>query len=951
MSWRETLRHALPAGLVLAAVAALWALMWSAGVPRGADIWSHLFKAEFLAGQMHSRGLGAYFSSAWMPHWYLGDPYRTYYPPLTTLVLAPLQYLTGNVVLTARLFTGAALLLYAALTYGFIHRFWGRWQAALGALLALWAPYQLRTLFFEGNYPRVLSLLALPLIAWQTERILAGPRHRAGAAIGLGLAWAWAILAHPQQAYMFAIAFALYIVARLFLEPDIPLWRAVWWLGGLVWGAALTLPWSLPAYLGNELPGVPFLPEVKVETFVASLSSILPSLNLLDGRVVLGSGALLLALLAAIARPEPRRTAFVLAGLAAFWFSLGSGSVAFSLLPLHAQLLPERFLNFTAFALPVAAAGIVPFQRTARPARLLIVVSLLILDLVPGLTLVRPIPYPQEQSALASLPIPGDGSRGRVALLTYPEPTAVETYFVAKGAETINGWALENTPHHESIRRVLGAPSWSLDYLKARFALWDVRTIVLSGGEEAEAARQALPQMGFAPVEQLGPYQIWLDSSPSSRVQRIPEGQMIVAGDSLAPFLAAFPFAEERRVDHLSEIALEDLMGRPAIGLYRFEGEPAGLASAQDMLRSYLGAGGTAVVDLSGMEGVVGRSLDFLDVNVLRLSFDERADFRWAEGLEAMPLHLNLEGLPEAGWSGSAYLGLDQVLGEVELDGEWYPVLGYKNVGAGRAWFVGLNLLYYGQLTGDARIAATIRDLALTDLDIPTSLRMEAVDVRDYVETDRGLSFQAEMPRPGDVLISYTYTPRWEVSVDGEPARFSSYEGLIRLPLPAGDHRVDVRYRPYGTVWPSLGLGLGMVAAALGAVSLWGERRVGPLAATPHEIETQEPSYAPCANCGFRLAEKYPPTAVTYPFNVVSCPICGMRMDDEGFVSGETLGPERRKELLTRWLETHNYDPDQVYERWGFGVDDFFDLGAVAQGSPSPAPPHGSLDADQNTDR
>jgi hypothetical protein len=74
-------------------------------------------------------------------------------------------------------------------------------------------------------------------------------------------------------------------------------------------------------------------------------------------------------------------------------------------------------------------------------------------------------------------------------------------------------------------------------------------------------------------------------------------------------------------------------------------------------------------------------------------------------------------------------------------------------------------------------------------------------------------------------------------------------------------------------------------------------------------------------------------------------------MDDEGFVSGETLGPERRKELLTRWLETHNYDPDQVYERWGFGVDDFFDLGAVAQGSPSPAPPHGSLDADQNTDR
>ena len=951
MNWRDYRHHVVPAGLVLAAVAALWLLIWSPGALRGADTWSHLFKAEVLAEEMHSRGLGAYLTSAWMPEWYLGDPYRTYYPPLTTLVLAPLQYLMADAVLTAKLFVSLALLTYAALVYGFLNRMWGRWPAALGATLAVWAPYQLRTIFFEGNIPRILAFLVLPLIAWQTENVLTGAKHRAGAAAVLGLLWAWTILAHPQQAYMFAIAFALYVAARLFLEAETPMTRAAWWLGGILWGAALTLPWALPAYVGNELPGIPYLPEIKVETFVANFAAILPSFTLTDGRILLGSGTLLLALLAAIARPDARRTGYVFAALATLWFSMGPSSIGFSLLPLHDQLLPERFLNFTAFALPVAAAGILPLHNTARTPRLALVIGLLALDLAPGFSIARAIPYPEEQAPLAGLPPQGVGRGGRTALLTYPEPTALEVYFLGQGSEMLNGWALENTPHHISLRRVLSAPEWGADYLRVRFDLWDVHRVVVRGGEEAGAARAALESIGFIRDASLGPYEVWLEPRGSAPVQRPPVGQMLVVGNDLLPFVGAFPFAEERRVSGLSEIGLAEMLTHPMIGLYRFADGSDGLARAEATLREYLRYGGTVVIDLSGMEDLVGRSLDFLDVGVLRLSYDHQTTLRWDGDPEGESERLDFEGLPEAGWSGAAYLRLDGVLASVEQDGDWYPVLGYKDFGAGRAWFVGLNLFYYSQLTGDIRLSERLRGAALESAPVTRELLLEDIEVRDFQAWDRGLSFTAQLDRPSEAVVSYTYTPRWEVLVDGTSVPFTSYEGLIRFNLPLGEHAVQVGYRPYGTLWPKLGLGLGVFAGLIAIALILVERRAKPAPVAPQKAEAEEPSYAPCANCGFRIAEKYQPTAVTYPFNVVSCPLCGMRMDDEGFNPGQSLGLEQREKALTRWLESHNYNPEQVYKRWGFGVEDFFESSAAAEGGPSSPPTPGSPDANQNPDR
>lgn len=917
-------QHAAPGVLVALALIVLLVFIWQPGSPRGLDAWGHLFKAGYLAEEMHTRGLGAYLTSAWLPAWYLGDAYRTYYPPLTTLVLAPLLYLLGNPVVVSKLFASLVLIAFAALTYLLLNRLSGPWPAALGAILAIWAPYQLRTLFFEGNYPRALSLLALPLIAWLTERLLEGRTRRLSTVVLLGICWAGAILAHPQQAYMFAVGLAIYLVIRLFLDVDIPIARAAWWVGGVVVGAVLAAPWALPAYSGAEQPGIPYLPPVKVEAFAASLRSLLPSLQAGDGRVLFGFGAVVLAIIAAAARPDPRRTAYMLAGMAGLWLSLGAKGVAFNLLPLHDQLLPERFLNFAAFALAVAASGLAPFRGSGRMARSLVVAALLLVDLVPSLPLILGQPYPSEQAALAGLAT-GDGTQGRVALLTYPEPSGLEVYYAGQGSDTISGWALENTPHQVLLRRVLGAPAWGSAYLESLFGLWDVRTAVVRGEDDAAAARQALMAMGYRVDEVRGPYEIWRDATPSARVQRLPAQQMLAVGDGMAPFLAAFPFAEERNLLRGPEAALDGLESRPAVALHQFASSPAELEAVEARLRPFLEAGGLAIIDLSGMEGVVGRTLDFLGVHALRLSLTDRIPVIWSDSLAGLPSSLSLQNLPETGWSGATYPGLGTVLAEVEQDGELFPVLGYEDIGRGRAWFIGMNLLYYAQLTDNLALPETISDLVLAGEPVDRELRFQAVPLSAYQETSHGLSFEADMSEAGRVVVSYTYTPRWEVEVDGARVDFAAYQGLISFDLPAGIHGVEIRYRPYGTLWPVAGLAAGMLGALGCLVLIVVERRFSPLArAGGAKVEPDVSAYAPCAYCGFRMAEVRPPTPITYPFKVVSCAICGQRMDDEGFIPGKSLTPEEKASALGRWLSEHGYDPVRVHTRWGFTPDEFF---------------------------
>ncbi len=902
--------------------------VWSKGYPIGTDAWGHITKAEYLADQVRMDGLGAYFSTSWMPNWYMGDAFRTYYPPLTTLVLTPLAYLSRDPAMTHKLFATLAMLTFALLCYVSLNQTSGPWPAALGTILAMWAPYQLRTLFFEGNYPRVLALLAMPPIVLFTQRLLDRTRPKMPAVTMLAFCWSWAILAHPQQALIFAIGFMIYVVMRLFIDPDIPLNWAVWWLAGVVAGALLVAVWILPAYGRGEIPQVPYLPQEKVTLFSTSIGDILPMADIKDGKILFGFGVIIMALLAATARPDKSRSAWVFAGIIAIWLSVGPKGVLFNLLPLSSQLLPERFLNFATFALAMGASGLVPIGNRARWARILVILGAVFIDFFPGWGLIANHPYPMDQAILSEIDCPQYQPDCRIALLTYPEPNALEVYFAGQDESLINGWALENTPHHRALRRVLSATEWSPDYLQHILSLWNVSVAVI-GGERSgvEFARASLDEMGYEFQQISGKYEIWIDPQPGGMLQSIPEQRMLLLGDRLPPFLMTYPFAEEAREENLSHLSPDEMQEYSAIGLYRFEHSTSAIHKDDAHLTDYLEDGGRVILELSGMEEVFGRTLDLLGVNVLRLSFPVTMRVRWADELGELPTALPLDLVAPEGWSGAIYQGLDAVYGEVEFGDDWYPILGYKDFADGRAWFVGLNILYYAQLRGDEEIVTAIRDLTLEELEINQDVLLEPVSYSNFEAYGRSLSFETDLDDSLEkVLVSYTYSPRWRVSVDGEEIPFAVYENLIQLSLPQGKHEIRIEYQPLGTIWPILGLFIsvlgviGLVASGVIERRLFVPVHEGMTSSKEDEIG----KFAPCATCGFLFARLGPPTPITYPFQTVNCPICGLRMDDEGFQPGEDPSEDERKRKLSDWLHENDYDPQTVHEKWGLKEGDFF---------------------------
>jgi hypothetical protein len=86
------------------------------------------------------------------------------------------------------------------------------------------------------------------------------------------------------------------------------------------------------------------------------------------------------------------------------------------------------------------------------------------------------------------------------------------------------------------------------------------------------------------------------------------------------------------------------------------------------------------------------------------------------------------------------------------------------------------------------------------------------------------LAFETEASAPGYLVVVEAYDPGWRATVDGDSAEVLRANFLFRaVAVPAGRHRVELRYRPRGLVWGGLVSALA-VAVGLGYWELRGRR-------------------------------------------------------------------------------------------------------------------------------
>ena len=95
-------------------------------------------------------------------------------------------------------------------------------------------------------------------------------------------------------------------------------------------------------------------------------------------------------------------------------------------------------------------------------------------------------------------------------------------------------------------------------------------------------------------------------------------------------------------------------------------------------------------------------------------------------------------------------------------------------------------------------------------------------------EVDAGdrVGVEAELPRPGILVLSEAWLPGWVASVDGARAEILRANYVLRgIELSEGRHHVCFDYRPVSV---ALGAALSLLGLLIVALLLWIDRRRAP---------------------------------------------------------------------------------------------------------------------------
>jgi hypothetical protein len=164
-------------------------------------------------------------------------------------------------------------------------------------------------------------------------------------------------------------------------------------------------------------------------------------------------------------------------------------------------------------------------------------------------------------------------------------------------------------------------------------------------------------------------------------------------------------------------------------------------------------------------------------------------------------------------------------------DFEGQPRAIYENLGAlPRAWVVGEHRVADSAAVMDAIALPGFDPRALVYLDREPPIRPEAGDSAGVRETRRAMdevAFEAELSRPGILVVSEVFYPDWKATVDGAPAQVMRANGVLRaLALPAGRHEVVFHY-DRTLIEKSAGISVGAFALTLFALvaSLFARRK------------------------------------------------------------------------------------------------------------------------------
>ncbi|MEX0974387.1 MAG: 6-pyruvoyl-tetrahydropterin synthase-related protein, partial [Bacillota bacterium] len=516
---------------------------------------------------------------------------------------------------------------------------------------------------------------------------------------------------------------------------------------------------------------------------------------------------------------ERQQVAFGVSLLVCLVVSFGGNTPMFRLMPLSSQIVPDRVLNYASLLqCMLASLAIVRLaqwvtKQSRRPSAYalgVLIASIVLWVVYADCRTYLRLGGMQDYSLLKSLVarIPHDGvdpfNQGRLSIITYDWVSAANYFPAVDKIGLIDGWNQEGTTHQEvMIEQNIAASYGFWDYHLRNYALRNVRSVIAREDQDPELVA-LLKREGFYESERNLGISLYLSDKPSNYAFDMTNSMLAVGRGSLWASVA-LPWVSRGRQESLLAYDPDYLAQYPAVFIDEPAMDPG--SELERAIRNLVAGGKTVIVDLSNSPVA-----SLFGVTKKEIAISGEATFNGASDSQFPRSQvLNVTRADGAELRGAVYGDLDGVLLTVRFEGEDYPVVGYRDVPEGKVYFVGMGSTRSVIDTENEKTAGLFAPL-FDSLDVRKTISPPAFPISKPEWNDRGLSFSYSSSETKPVLLSVTYTQRWTLTIDGQPAPIFNHEDFVYLCLPSGAHQISLEY---GMSWVGF---VGIAVTALGVM-------------------------------------------------------------------------------------------------------------------------------------
>ncbi|MDD6194108.1 MAG: 6-pyruvoyl-tetrahydropterin synthase-related protein [Lachnospiraceae bacterium] len=718
----ERIKRGLSIALIVVGYVTLAGLMVffvsKSGVyPSGDDTMCHIYKGDIL---YHSIKEGDWYP-LWDSRWYNGVQNMRYWAPLPVYVLAMCQGIAGGDAIYGYLvflFLTCFLSSLVWLRIGCTHK--RPWMGAFLGFLWFFMPNNLMAVFVEGNLPRALCVVMLPLFVSFVHDYLLEDKW-----VGLPkmiVCFGLMTLCHIGYACMIALSLLVFLIIFKMLYPKKGRVSNVFLAVAL--GFMLTGIWTYGALQG----GITAMDSSQaMKNFFQSAWETINPLLRLKGTFgfYFGLAAFVLMILGMLMSKRESMPGF----WTGFVIFVCTTNVMYGVLVHFPGSQFLWMLRFISIALCFVLYSWLLWKSLKKPFVMLLA-FLLVLDVIPSLSLIHgglKFTSPKDRyEALEDSTLIGEAkeiTNQRLTLLDASSLGADGAYLVSRYEDGVPatfgaGWQSAATAHNiVQLNQAMGDGCYL--YLFDRCLEMGSDTVLVQVSQlqnkenDVEKVDEAGKKLGYKLVSTSPGYRLYhKDTQESFGV--VSHYSAIGIGTSAPLMSLQFPMIEERDETNLNAYTYEELSQYDVIYLAGFtysnrdEAEDMLLRLSRHGVRVVILADGIPVDEATGEQS-------FLGVNCQKVTFSNGyPELDTVDGL----MHCDLFPEGHTQWNTVYLNGLKAVMGtttDLNREFAFYGTGDNENL-----VFVGLNLTYHYALTGDSGVGTLLSHaFGLKDEDLP----------------------------------------------------------------------------------------------------------------------------------------------------------------------------------------------------------------------------------------